>query len=133
MLKSFLLGATLAVAVMTGLSACGSDEIEPKLSAIQAEIFTPTCALSACHDSNSPENGLDLTEGNAYTNLVNVKSPEVLTSTRVIPGDPDNSLLLQAMLDSAPYPIRQMPRGRGSRDEEIEAVREWIARGANND
>ena len=43
-------------------------------SEIQNQVFTPSCATAGCHAGESLQANLDLTEGNAYDNLVNKTS-----------------------------------------------------------
>lgn len=66
------------------------------LAVVQSSIFTPTC--SACHGGGSrPAAQLSLLAGEARKDLINVPSTVVPGSTRVVPGDPDASLLYRAL------------------------------------
>ena len=72
---------------------------------IQEEVFNKSCATADCHGSSTfPAGGLDLTEGNAYSNLVNVASisgPGGMP--RVDPGAAENSWLIKRLeADEAP-------------------------------
>ncbi len=101
------------------------------LDAIQASVFTPDCATSGCHSGASPPQGLNLEDGNAFANLVNVASMEVPALLRVNPGDPDNSYLVQKIEGTASVGAR-MPLGGGALDQAlIDDIREWITDGAN--
>jgi hypothetical protein len=65
----------------------------------------------------------------AYDNLVDVASEECSGETRVVPGDADGSLLIQAIEGEAC--VEQMPRGRAPLSAaEIATFREWIESGA---
>ena len=57
---------------------------------IQQHIFTPSCAAAAsCHVNTQT---MDLREGVAFNELVNVSAKN--NAIRVVPGDPENSLLM---------------------------------------
>lgn len=120
------------------LMACGSETTvevpEPTLSDIQAKVFTPSCAISGCHNANA-EGGLDLRAGQSYANLVSVpaqKSKEDLL--RVKPGDANNSFLIRKLVRPAGGEGTLMPQGRpeGLDAEVIEAIKTWINNGAQN-
>jgi hypothetical protein len=51
--------------------------IEPKLSSIQAAVFTPSCAVSGCHDATTQSGNLVLTAAATYAALVNVPAYEL--------------------------------------------------------
>ena len=55
-----------------------------------------------------------------------------LDKQRVVPGEPDNSLLYLKLDIDAPCG-QQMPPGGSLSDAQRERVREWIMRGAKND
>src|SRR5436305_6463041 len=52
----------------------GGGPIDPTatFTRVQNEIFTPTCAALGCHDPLGRQQGLILTAGRAYANVVNV-------------------------------------------------------------
>lgn len=110
--------------------------LEPTLSSIQENIFTPTCARSGCHSAASASNGLSLAEGDSFSELVGVASQDVPTMDRVDVGDPDNSYLLHKLRGtqgSVGGSGSRMPQGElALSDEEIEAIEEWIENGAEN-
>lgn len=131
----------------TGLISCGGGTeestntheggttISATLSSLQTNVFTPTCATSGCHSSGSASGGLVLEEGSSFANLVSVGSTES-SLTRVLPGDPDQSYLvnkLEGTQASAGGSGSQMPRGSAAlSEEEMQAIRDWIAAGAEN-
>src|SRR5215470_1876840 len=89
---------SIAAAALLALAGCGSGSgesspapprLEPTLLSIQANIFTPTCAVSGCHTGATPIQGLKLDDGSSYANLVGVPATTVGAPVRVIPGDPD--------------------------------------------
>jgi hypothetical protein len=113
-----------AIALREGLP------FEPTLPEIQANVFTPSCALSFCHGAAMQAN-MDLREGAAYSNIVNVLSVEVPDHFRVLPYNPDESYLI-CKLENCPWIVgNQMPLIGGPLDPSyIEAIRIWIELGA---
>lgn len=101
-----------------------ATEIEP--------VLNNTCGLSGCHAAPFPNLGLILKTGEAYGLLVNTPSGEVPSLMRVLPGDPDNSYIVQKLEGTAAKGA-QMPRGGPPMSPEfIATVRQWIAAGAPN-
>lgn len=107
--------------------------LQPTLASIQQAVFTPIC--SVCHTGPAGSGlpaGMDLTSAAAsFDNLVGVASVQQPGLSRVAPGDPDNSYLVQKIEGTAAAGER-MPLGGPFLDAgTIAAVREWIANGAN--
>ena len=105
------------------------------LDALQASVFTPTCAVSGCHTgptSDSLPSGMDLSTADAsFASLVGISSIQQPALARVAAGDPDNSYLVQKIEGTAPNGSR-MPLGGGVLDQGlIDDIRDWIANGAN--
>lgn len=101
-------------------------------TAIQDNVFTPTCAVSGCHAGASPAAGMDLSAGQAFANIVGVASGEVPPLQRVNPGDADNSYLVQKVEGTAAVG-GQMPLGGPPLSSELmQNIRAWIAAGAEN-
>jgi hypothetical protein len=123
------------------LTGCGSGSdgpddgpVEPRFSSIQAEIFTPTCAVSTCHDSAARQADQDLSAGAAYDQIVNAPSSEDPTRRRVEPGFPERSYLVAKLRGGPNITGGRMPLGRPPLGEErIQAIEEWIRRGAARD
>jgi hypothetical protein len=108
----------------------GDFPFEPTLPEIQANVFTPSCALSFCHGGSMQAN-LDLREGAAYSNLVNVPSIEVPDHLRVLPYSPDESYLICKLENCSWIVGNQMPLIGGPLDPAaIEVIRQWITLGA---
>lgn len=114
------------------LLGCGPT-IEPNFPSIQAEVFDKSCAFSSCHSGYAADGELDLTAGAAYANLIDVVSEEEPTWVRVVPGDPEASLLYKVLLDAVGE-VGQMPDGYTPEDPydsgKTEAIRQWIEDGA---
>ena len=105
------------------------------LDALQASLFTPTCAVSGCHTGptgNTLPSGMDLSNAaSTFANLVGVASLQQPTLSRVAANDPDNSYLVQKVEGTAATGGR-MPLGGGVLSQVvIDDIRQWISNGAN--
>lgn len=99
------------------------------LTRIQAEIFTPSCATAGCHSGNGPPDGLLLTAGNAWSNIVNVDAVQI-NLKRIEPGDPSNSYLVRKV-EGRNIAANRMPLGAPPLSQaEIDLIREWVLAGA---
>lgn len=132
-LLTILLGLTSGCAdhIVSECEECSPIESEAKLntfSGIQTKLFNSTCALSGCHGENATQADLLLTEGEAYSNLVNQQSFLYPQFTRVTPGDSENSLLIKVLRGEA---VQMPPTGKLS-DSIIDSVALWIDNGALN-
>src|SRR5258706_16764 len=107
----------LAAALLT-LAACGGGSgdssppagLQPTLDSIQANVFSVSCAVSGCHTGGSAPYGLQLDPGFSAGNLIDVRSGQDSNLIRVVPGDPDASLLIQK-LDGTQTVGERMPAG----------------------
>jgi mono/diheme cytochrome c family protein len=139
-----LITGVLAQAVLASAAGCGSSSspatptpVTPTVSfatQIQAQILTPAC--TACHsdDGRTPSAGMNLKSGVALANLVNVTSSGKPGATRVIPGNPSGSYLVQK-LEGAPDIVGlRMPRTGPPylTDAQVALIRQWIQNGAPN-
>lgn len=118
----------LLLATLFTVTGCGP----PTLFDVQREIFTPRCANGACHGGDTPQLDLDLSEGRAFDNIVNVGARAVEGRVRVVPGSPDDSLLFELVLGPVKG-VRQMPVGFPLEQREIDLLRQWIEDGAPRD
>jgi mono/diheme cytochrome c family protein len=132
----------LAILTFWGCAEDGSmmpspeGEIQPTLASIQEHVFTPIC--SACHVQGGTGALMLLdTEANSYEHLVGVNAPPASYYCRpwprVSPGDPDNSCIVMKLEDAPGILGDPMPRPPLPRldQEQIDAIRQWIADGAN--
>jgi len=105
---------------------------------IQKKIFDTSCATEFCHGASSASAGLDLSDGAAIANLVDVpaaaqgaKDAHLL---RVAPGDPDDSFLMLKIEghlgpnEGVPMPLVGGPLPAS----DVDAIRRWIAAGASD-
>lgn len=144
------LGRRALFALALGFVAVGCDsepeaapcDVEAKLSSIDEHYFKVSCVFDSCHDNRRPEADLDfeLTGQALRDALVGVpvddENASMRGKIRVIPGDPDNSFLVQKlegtmaadegelMPDGVTEPIGEMC--------EIAMIRQWILDGAPN-
>jgi hypothetical protein len=80
-----------------------------------------------------PKEGLDLSVGKSYADLVNVAASQCSTRKLVLPGDPANSYLMQKMLGVNMCSGSQMPKaGVTIPGNELQAISNWICAGAPN-
>jgi mono/diheme cytochrome c family protein len=105
--------------------------IEPTLTSIQDNVFTPIC--SGCHTGGGGAlpASMDLTSLSlSFMNLVDVASVQVGTLDRVEPGDPANSYLIRKIEGTAAVGSRMPPFGNALDQDTIDAIRQWITDGA---
>ncbi len=120
------------------LAACGDEAqneepLEPRLSVLEEKVFGLSCASSSCHDSTIPAGGLDLSEGNAWDNLVGVEAQKGGGLARVEPGKPGESFLYIKVTGPGDDQGAPMPLNGRLSQAKIDAIREWIANGAKKD
>ena len=67
----------------------GGGGEEATFTAVQQQIFSQSCAFSGCHGGSFPAEGLDLREGMAYAEIVNVRSSQRSSLDLIEPSEPD--------------------------------------------
>lgn len=125
-----------ALALATALVPCSlllaCTQPAPALSDLEQQVFTRSCAFSACHPASaSPAGGLSLV-GSTYEKLVNAKSTLAPDKLRVVPFQPDQSFFFEKIAQEKPSAGKRMPPGQPLPDEEIAQIRAWIEAGAEN-
>lgn len=102
--------------------------LQPTLASIQDNVFTPIC--TACHTGGGAPQGLQLDAGVSASRLISVPVPRNTSLTRVIPGDPDHSFLINKLEGTQTIgermPLNQTPLDPST----IAVIRQWIANGA---
>jgi len=101
-----------------------------KFSELQKNIFTTSCAISGCHTQPNPQRNLDLSEGKAYSNLINVQSEHFPNLKRVLPGNYEQSVLYIAVSYTSNQ--LQMPPTGKLGQYLIDSLGAWIDKGALN-
>ncbi len=102
-------------------------------------LLSAAATLAGCDESLSSlagptPAGTDLNHGIAYSQLVNFPVRGKPGAIRVIPGDPDNSYLIQKLEGTTGIAGRRMPFNGPPylTDGQILIIRRWIALGAPN-
>lgn len=114
------------------LTPCEEAVYHSDLPWIQEQVFDVSCT-TMCHGDASPAAQLSLKPGESRAALVNVRSTQFPDWTRVVPGSAAQSMLM-VQLGGEPGPALEgtMPWGQPKLcDEKIDAIRRWIAGGAN--
>ena len=137
--QRILISISLVLAACTGGDGSGlpprlpPGAFGPNFSDIQANVLTPTCATTGCHQGAGAPQGLRLDVANSYGLLVGVSSSQASGVMRVAPGDPNNSYLIQKLEGTASVgaqmPLNAPPVERAS----IDVIRQWISDGAIDD
>ena len=130
-----------------GSAGMAGNGVTPTFTNVQT-IFTTSCALStSCHKGSRPKADLNLEPGMAYMNLLGGDamgqlSCEFPAMRRVVPGRPDNSLLIAKLTTPPPGPPSAMctsSGGMNNRDpqfndalpaDQLSLIRNWISGGA---
>lgn len=102
---------------------------------VQREVFTPKCALSGCHlgPAALAQEGLVLSEGVAYDNIVMVRANQNTSLFRVAPLDAANSYLVRKITPGSFIVGDRMPQTGELTGAERQLVTDWVARGAPRD
>jgi hypothetical protein len=145
--RAFFL-TTSALAILTA-AGCGDEKrlpVEPggpgpgpsplaTYTRVQDEVFTPRCALSGCHlgPASLAQEGMVLSSGVAYDNVVMVRANQNPSIFRVTPGDPSNSYLWRKITAGQPIVGDRMPQTGSITEEQRQLVTDWILRGAPRD
>ncbi|MEK7728622.1 MAG: hypothetical protein AAB354_09425 [candidate division KSB1 bacterium] len=136
MMKCKLRAGSLLLFLAFGFIACQhetpapmqpSQGVQPMLSSIQANIFTPKCVNAGCHPGGGAP--MSLASGQSFGTLVNQASG--YNRPRVQPGNANNSALYLKVAGNTLGSI--MPLGRPPlTPAEVSAIQTWINNGAQN-
>jgi len=111
-------------------SNAGSAGLMPTLASIQANVFTPSCAIAGCHGGATVQQGLRLDPGFSAAALINVASTQDAALVRVIPGDPGRSLLIQKLEGTQTVGIQMPAFSPPLPAATIAVIRQWTQDGA---
>jgi hypothetical protein len=101
------------------------------LSELQASLFTPSCAVSGCHNSASARAGLILASGSTFNETVNVASSQRPTIDIIEPGDPESSYMVKKLRGDSDIDGARMPDGGPFLSaEQMAELASWINSGA---
>jgi hypothetical protein len=116
-----------------------TPSLEPTFASIQHDIFESTdsagrAACTNCHTNvgRNPSGGLNLVHDLAYDQIVNTASARKPGAIRIIPGDPDNSYLVQKLEGKSGIVGNRMPNNGPPylTDGQMMILRRWVAIGA---
>lgn len=114
-----------------GVCTCGSSTVS-FAQAVQP-ILTASCATAGCHKGVMPQQGMDLSAGNAYGEIVGVAASECNDGRlRVSPGKPDQSYLLDKIQNKDLCSGTKMPKLSSLPAASVETIANWICGGALN-
>jgi hypothetical protein len=99
-----------------------------EFTSIQENVLTPVC--TTCHTGGAAPVGLRLDADVSYAMLVNAPSVEVPALSRVDPGRPDASYLVQKLEGTAAVGERMPLDGPPLPPDTIAVIRQWIVDGA---
>jgi hypothetical protein len=116
-----------------------TPNLEPTFASIQHDIFESTdsagrSACTNCHTNvgRNPSGGLNLVHDLAYDQIVNVASARKAGATRIIPGDPNNSYLIQKLEGASGITGVRMPANGPPylTEGQLTILRRWVQIGA---
>lgn len=110
------------------------------LAGLHQNIFIPTCANSGCHDGTfEPDFRTIESTYNTTVNHPALKTdPNLNISQRIVPNQPEQSMLYYRLLNFLPNSSGKMPLEANDSDwpdkkeEHIQNIRTWIENGAEN-
>jgi polyvinyl alcohol dehydrogenase (cytochrome) len=148
-LHAFALPDDPAVGKQGGGTTGPTGPLDPTFTNVYKTIVAKNCIQSQCHGSTRQGNLFMADESDAYKNLVGVQASGVCVGpdagshascacgtsgkTRVVAGDPDQSLLIQKLGGNPSCGDRMPPTGDVLPDDQQKLVKDWITAGANND
>ena len=131
LIESFLLLSTAGLFVAcehdTATAPLPPAGLQATLSSIQANIFTPKCALAGCHVAGGGA-PMSLAAGSSFASLVNQNSAYGLL--RVAPGNAGQSALYLKVIGNTLG--TRMPPGGTLSQAETDSIAAWINAGAQN-
>ena len=134
-----LLSLSIGILLMIGFTGCdsgsnptGANDNTPiedvSFSNDVQPIFNNNCV--GCHPGNG---NLSLAASESYNNLVGVTSNSYAPLKRVVPSNPDSSVLYQKILANPDLSVGQrMPQGGALSSNQIETIGTWIEEGAKD-
>ena len=108
-----------------------AGNMDPSFTSEIQPIFTDKCAGPNCHDVTA-SGRLNLSEGQAYTNIVNVQSSQDQSFMRVLPGDAESSYLVKKIEGDPDISGFKMPMKGELENSELSLIKNWINQGAKN-
>ncbi len=114
-----------------GTGALLAPGANARLIDVQAQVFSPRCALSGCHTGTGAQLGLNLSSGSTAATAVGVSSVEVPGLLRVDPYNATDSYLYMKITGDPRIEGDPMPQaGTPLNAADLALVRDWIDQGA---
>jgi hypothetical protein len=124
------LGLTLALGACAGeLEDADAFLGEPPAGKDAETILAESCGTTGCHDDSSQaQAGLDLVSPGVEARVVDINAIAIGCTDRtlVVAGDPDNSYLLEKVLNIPGICGLQMPIVGALDSDEVDVLRQWI-------
>jgi len=110
----------------------GSNVVDSTFASGVQPILTNNCAFSGCHGSSGAQQGLILSKGKAYDNIVNVNSREASQYKLIDPGNPGSSFLYLKLKSNPPIGRRMPYGGPYLSGTQMTSIQKWIEAGAKD-
>jgi hypothetical protein len=136
-------GRTCTVSTTSAPCMEAASGMKSDLAWLQANVFTPSCSFSGCHNGDSSRQGqIDLRDGMSHAHLVNFASKLDPTRKLVVPNDVEASYLMLMLHDfspdmanppgsAPPDSVGYMPQGNPPLCcQKLDAIERWIMAGA---
>jgi hypothetical protein len=131
------LAGGILVSWLTLATAC--DEAEPQdapptFTELHERVLQPSCVFATCHQKGASAAGMmPLDRDVAHASLVDAAAVGAPGRIRVIPGDPEQSYVIEKITSPTPTAGEQMPPDAPLEAERVELIRAWIEAGAADD
>lgn len=126
-------GNACAVGQTCAAGACTCGAASVSFAGAVQPIFTANCAQAGCHKGVMAQQGLDLSAGKAYAELVNVTASECPDQRkRVLPGQPSQSYIIDKMMNVDLCSGTKMPKLGLLPQGQVTTIANWICEGAPN-
>lgn len=117
-----------------GVCTCDPDLPSVTFEGDVLPIFEASCGGSDCHTGSDALSSLSLSPSAAYAALVDAPSDGCEGRVRVVPGNPDESYLIEKVVEGEVCVGKKMPMfAETLPDDALRKVSAWICAGAPND
>ncbi|MGB1700856.1 MAG: MXAN_6577-like cysteine-rich protein, partial [Nannocystaceae bacterium] len=127
-------GTTCDVGAVCDGGSCACDPTPVSFAAEVLPVLVDRCTSLGCHAPPMPRANLDLTAAVAFSELVGISTNQCGGQrTRVIPGDPAASYVVQKLDGTDLCFGTQMPKGAPPLSNQVRAtIKTWICQGAQD-
>ncbi len=134
-----IIGNSLAILVLLLvflLNSCTKDSgpiiIRPPVDTLSFSDTILPILIGKCYSCHPGYANLDLGATNSYSELVNVSAVNYPSYSRVVPFDPENSVLYQKVVGNSQFGSIMPMYADPLTEEEVWLIYDWIAQGALN-